>query len=78
MFSSNALAASIAASKVLAGVLMFAVLEQMLPGRKRLARAVVGAVLVSAVVPFSLAFYQLASGSGNVQTAGLTVCSGPR
>ena len=62
--------AFIAASKILSGVLMFAVLEQMLHERPELAKRVVVAALASAVVPVIVAVEQLATGTGNRSTEG--------
>jgi len=44
--------------RVVAGALMFAVLEQLLPGRPQLARRVLAAALASAIVPLTLGVYQ--------------------
>ena len=58
------------ASKVLAGTMMFDVLEQMLYQNPRLARRVVIATLASAVIPIILALKQAATGTGNSLTLG--------
>jgi len=44
--------------KVVAGVLMFVVLEQLLPGRRDLAVRLVWAALVSGIVPMTMGVYQ--------------------
>jgi len=57
--------AAVAAAKLLAGVLMFAVLEKMLPGRPERARQLLGAVVVSFLVPAAVGLHQGITGTGN-------------
>lgn len=65
---------AVASSKMLAGALMLAVLEQMLRERPERARTLVTVVLASAVVPCLMALLQLATTGGALveQTLGLS------
>src|SRR5262249_12246320 len=63
--------AGVSSSKLLAGVLMFVLLEKMLPGHPERARQLLGAVVVSAVVPAIIGLHQGISGTGNsAETSG--------
>lgn len=61
--SGHVVASAAATLRVMAGVLMFAVLEQLLPGRPQLARRVLAAALGSALVPLMLGAYQALTAS---------------
>ena len=56
-----------AALEILAGISMFLVLEQLLPGRLDRLRRLVVAVMASAVVPVAVALQQWMTGGGNVR-----------
>lgn len=59
------------ALEITAGALMFGALEQELQKRPKLARQVLVAVCLSAVVPVGVALVQLATGTGNLETTGI-------
>jgi O-antigen ligase len=56
---------AVSSSKLFAGVLMFAMLEKMLPGHPERAKQLLGAVVLSAVVPAIIGLHQAISGTGN-------------
>jgi putative inorganic carbon (HCO3(-)) transporter len=64
------LVAAEGALRVLAGALMFVVLEQLLHQQPKFAKRVLAAVAVSAIVPMIFAVYQFVTHGGNLDTAG--------
>jgi O-antigen ligase len=62
--------ALIAVTKLFAGVLMLAVLEQLLPGHPERVKQLLMTVLASAVVPVGVALVQGVTGTGSLDTPG--------
>ena len=57
-----------ASAKLLAGVLMLGVLEQLLPGRPDRVKQLLASVLGSAVIPMAVGCYQALTGSGDTSS----------